>query len=225
MLQETALRLAGTGRRRRPSWSATRPPLPGRRAAAADRHRARAPSCSSPSAATPRPPSRWPRTRLCKVARRRQDATRAAGAARGPRHPRCCRLPEGRARWRCRRREQGKLVTFGIVPSAPETGYGYIRRGEGDSGGAACIASPASSRSPTSSARAQFVDVRRLLLEQRHVHVPARAATCRSSSSFAPDIAAGVRAAPSRQRESDLDFTRSTPRRSQPAPAIRSTTR
>jgi len=25
---------------------------------------------------------------------------------------------------------QGKLVTFGIVPDAPETGYGYIRRGE-----------------------------------------------------------------------------------------------
>ena len=28
-----------------------------------------------------------------------------------------------------RAREQGKLVTFGIVPSAPETGYGYIQRG------------------------------------------------------------------------------------------------
>jgi mannose-1-phosphate guanylyltransferase/mannose-6-phosphate isomerase len=26
--------------------------------------------------------------------------------------------------------EQGKLVTFGVVPSAPETGYGYIQRGE-----------------------------------------------------------------------------------------------
>jgi mannose-1-phosphate guanylyltransferase/mannose-6-phosphate isomerase len=26
--------------------------------------------------------------------------------------------------------EQGQLVTFGIVPSAPETGYGYIQRGE-----------------------------------------------------------------------------------------------
>lgn len=26
--------------------------------------------------------------------------------------------------------EQGKLVTFGIVPSVPETGYGYIRTGE-----------------------------------------------------------------------------------------------
>ncbi|HBL6971720.1 TPA: NTP transferase domain-containing protein, partial [Escherichia coli] len=26
--------------------------------------------------------------------------------------------------------EQGKLVTFGIVPAAPETGYGYIKVGE-----------------------------------------------------------------------------------------------
>jgi mannose-1-phosphate guanylyltransferase len=26
--------------------------------------------------------------------------------------------------------EQGKVVTFGIVPDAPETGYGYIKRGE-----------------------------------------------------------------------------------------------
>jgi mannose-1-phosphate guanylyltransferase/mannose-6-phosphate isomerase len=26
--------------------------------------------------------------------------------------------------------EEGKLVTFGIVPNAPETGYGYIQRGE-----------------------------------------------------------------------------------------------
>ncbi|HUI59297.1 MAG TPA: mannose-1-phosphate guanylyltransferase/mannose-6-phosphate isomerase [Steroidobacteraceae bacterium] len=26
--------------------------------------------------------------------------------------------------------EQGQLVTFGIVPSSPETGYGYIQRGE-----------------------------------------------------------------------------------------------
>jgi mannose-1-phosphate guanylyltransferase / mannose-6-phosphate isomerase len=28
----------------------------------------------------------------------------------------------------------GKLVTFGIVPTAPETGYGYIRQGQGDGG-------------------------------------------------------------------------------------------
>jgi mannose-1-phosphate guanylyltransferase/mannose-6-phosphate isomerase len=29
--------------------------------------------------------------------------------------------------------QQGKLVTFGIVPSAPETGYGYIQRGHSGS--------------------------------------------------------------------------------------------
>ncbi|MEW6519611.1 MAG: mannose-1-phosphate guanylyltransferase/mannose-6-phosphate isomerase [Thermodesulfobacteriota bacterium] len=28
---------------------------------------------------------------------------------------------------------QGRLVTFGITPSAPETGYGYIEKGEGNS--------------------------------------------------------------------------------------------
>ncbi|MFO7306872.1 MAG: mannose-1-phosphate guanylyltransferase/mannose-6-phosphate isomerase [Gammaproteobacteria bacterium] len=27
--------------------------------------------------------------------------------------------------------EEGKLVTFGVVPDRPETGYGYIKRGEG----------------------------------------------------------------------------------------------
>jgi len=31
--------------------------------------------------------------------------------------------------------EQGDLVTFGIVPAAPETGYGYIQRGEALAGG------------------------------------------------------------------------------------------
>ncbi|MBF0453484.1 MAG: mannose-1-phosphate guanylyltransferase/mannose-6-phosphate isomerase [Magnetococcales bacterium] len=33
--------------------------------------------------------------------------------------------------------EKGKLVTFGIVPSSPETGFGYIRRGEPVAGGSA----------------------------------------------------------------------------------------
>jgi mannose-1-phosphate guanylyltransferase len=32
--------------------------------------------------------------------------------------------------------EQGKLVTFGIVPTAPETGYGYIKGGDSISGAA-----------------------------------------------------------------------------------------
>lgn len=29
--------------------------------------------------------------------------------------------------------EQGRLVTFGVQPTCPETGYGYIRKGEGNS--------------------------------------------------------------------------------------------
>lgn len=36
--------------------------------------------------------------------------------------------------------QQGKLVTFGIVPSAPETGYGYIQRGQESAGGVYGIA-------------------------------------------------------------------------------------
>ncbi|MFT7131064.1 MAG: mannose-1-phosphate guanylyltransferase/mannose-6-phosphate isomerase, partial [Gammaproteobacteria bacterium] len=33
----------------------------------------------------------------------------------------------------------GKLVTFGIIPESPETGYGYIRRGDDDDGGCYAI--------------------------------------------------------------------------------------
>lgn len=36
--------------------------------------------------------------------------------------------------------EQGRLVTFGIAPTAPETGYGYIRRGAEIDGGASLVA-------------------------------------------------------------------------------------
>ncbi len=36
--------------------------------------------------------------------------------------------------------EQGKLVTFGIVPTAPETGYGYIQKGEAVGQGASTVA-------------------------------------------------------------------------------------
>jgi len=33
---------------------------------------------------------------------------------------------------------EGHLVTFGVVPDRPETGYGYIRRGDDFDGGSAC---------------------------------------------------------------------------------------
>ncbi len=35
--------------------------------------------------------------------------------------------------------EKGKLVTFGIVPTHPETGYGYIHRGEALNNAAYCV--------------------------------------------------------------------------------------
>ena len=62
MLQETVLRLQGLDAARAGRRVQRGAPLPGRRAAAADRHRRRAPSCSSRSAATPRRRSRWPRS-------------------------------------------------------------------------------------------------------------------------------------------------------------------
>ena len=97
----------------------------------------------------------------------------AAGAAGRSCDPRCARRFSSAVRsGAARRREQGKLVTFGIVAQQPETGYGYIRRGEAER--------PALSRSRNSS-RSRRCDVARavrrvgrLLLEQRHVRVPAR---------------------------------------------------
>ena len=44
----------------------------------------------------------------------------------------------GRIRWSARRARSGALVTFGIVPTRPETGYGYIRKGQSWDGLAGC---------------------------------------------------------------------------------------
>ena len=63
----------------------------------------------------------------------------------------------------------GALVAFGIVPTTPETGYGYIRRGA-LAGGSYRIAEFVEKPELT---RAQAVPrYRRILLEQRHVPVP-----------------------------------------------------
>ena len=64
--------------------------------------------------------------------------------------------------------EQGKLVTFGIVAHAPETGYGYIRRGERRR---SRVSGRAIHRKAAARCRAAIRRLRRLLLEQRHVHV------------------------------------------------------
>ena len=128
MLQDTAARLAGIAGGARSDRRVQRgAPLHGGRAAARPRICARAPSCSSRSAATPPRRSRWPRSQALTDGSR-GDAGGGARRSRGARRPTRSSRPRSR---RPRLAADGKLVTFGIVAHAPETGYGYIRRGEG----------------------------------------------------------------------------------------------
>ncbi len=57
---------------------------------------------------------------------------RAAGAAGRSRDPRRQRRSARPSRVALPAAQAGKLVTFGVVPNKPETGYGYIRRGAAD---------------------------------------------------------------------------------------------
>jgi mannose-1-phosphate guanylyltransferase/mannose-6-phosphate isomerase len=99
--------------------------------------------------------------------------------------------------------EAGKLVTFGIVPSAPETGYGYIRRG----GGAGPIYPIAQFVEKPDVARAkQFVAAGDYLWNSGMFLFQA-SRYLQELEKFAPDIAkvcAAAHAAATR----DLDFTR-----------------
>jgi mannose-1-phosphate guanylyltransferase/mannose-6-phosphate isomerase len=99
--------------------------------------------------------------------------------------------------------EQGRLVTFGVVPSAPETGYGYIRRGE-PLGPVYRIAQfvekPQLERAKTFVASGEyywnsgmFVFRARRYLEELERFAPAIAAACREAFDAA---------------KADLDFTR-----------------
>lgn len=67
--------------------------------------------------------------------------------------------------------EQGYLVTFGVRPAGPETGYGWLRRRSPERRlwGSALCRKTVPRRCPSHVCR------RRLLLEQRHVPVPSLA--------------------------------------------------
>ena len=68
------------------------------------------------------------RRAACAVAlRRRRDAARAAGR---PSDPRPARVRRRGRRAPRRSRKKGRLVTFGIRPTHPETGFGYIECGD-----------------------------------------------------------------------------------------------
>lgn len=100
--------------------------------------------------------------------------------------------------------EAGALVTFGIVPFRPETGYGYIKKGEGVAGGACRV--DRFVEKPGPELAQEYVDsggylwnsgmfmfrASRLVAELEH-HASLILAACRES--FA-------------KRQTDLDFTR-----------------
>ena len=98
----------------------------------------------------------------------------------------------------------GRLVTFGIVPSAPETGYGYIRKGDALDG-AACTVSHFAEK-PDLATATRYVESGEYLwnsgmflfradryLEELGTHAPAILAACRQAYEAAAD---------------DLDFLR-----------------
>jgi len=106
--------------------------------------------------------------------------------------------------------EQGKLVTFGIVPNAPETGYGYIQRAEtgqrdaSSAGGIHRIARFV--EKPSAEKAAQFVKSGEYFWNSGMFMFRARR-YLQELERFAPEIAK-VCASAAAAAKSDLDFTR-----------------
>lgn len=91
--------------------------------------------------------------------------------------------------------EAGKLVTYGVVPTHAETGYGYIEKGAKEGGAFAIqrfVEKPdeATAKAYLESGRflwnsGMFMFKARCYLEELDVHAPAIAAACRSAMSAA----------------------------------------
>jgi mannose-1-phosphate guanylyltransferase/mannose-6-phosphate isomerase len=99
--------------------------------------------------------------------------------------------------------QQGRLVTFGIVPTAPETGYGYIQRGAADGGVhriARFVEKPSAERAREFAGSGDYYwnSGMFMLRASRYLEELAR---------FAPQIAQACEAA-YRGAKADLDFTR-----------------
>ncbi|MGB6450678.1 MAG: mannose-1-phosphate guanylyltransferase/mannose-6-phosphate isomerase, partial [Steroidobacteraceae bacterium] len=116
--------------------------------------------------------------------------------------------------------EQGQLVTFGIVPTAPETGYGYIQRGASASGSASAGAVYRIERfvekPPVERAR-EFVASGSYYWNSGMFMFHARR-YLQELERLAPEIAKVCEAA-FRGARSDLDFTRVDPEVFDPCPA------
>ncbi len=102
--------------------------------------------------------------------------------------------------------QDGRLVTFGIVPSAPETGYGYIRRGAAPSGAegvhaiAAFVEKPDLARAEAFLANPDYLWNSGMFLFRASRYMA-------ELQRHAPDIADCCRQAVAAARH-DLDFTR-----------------
>ena len=98
----------------------------------------------------------------------------------------------------------GRVVTFGIVPDAPHTGFGYIRAGEGEGAGARDV--EAFVEKPDADTAAAYLASGRYFWNSGIFLVRARR-WLELVERFRPDIAAAVSAAYSAGRR-DLDFFR-----------------
>jgi len=102
--------------------------------------------------------------------------------------------------------QQGKLVTFGIVPSAPETGYGYIQRGGETATGAGLFQIARFVEKPNLERAQEFLKSGDYLWNSGMFMFRA-SRYLQELEKFAPQIARVCRAA-FESAQSDLDFMR-----------------
>lgn len=101
--------------------------------------------------------------------------------------------------------EQGKLVTFGIVPEKPETGFGYIRKGEAVSGSGSFVVDSFVEK-PSSEVAQQYLDSGDYLWNSGMFMFKASVFLAELEK-YAPEILTACRASLSTS-VADLDFLR-----------------
>jgi len=102
--------------------------------------------------------------------------------------------------------ERGALVTFGIVPDRPETGYGYIRAGHGVQGALTARTLDQFVEKPDAEIAERYVRSRMYFWNSGIFMMKASVWLC-ALASFRPDISAACKAAFEGHRQ-DADFIR-----------------
>jgi mannose-1-phosphate guanylyltransferase/mannose-6-phosphate isomerase len=100
----------------------------------------------------------------------------------------------------------GKLVTFGIIPDRPETGYGYIRQGEAYGNGAACFIVDSFKEKPGSSLAEEYLQSGEYFWNSGIFLMPVKL-YLQELERFSPEILTHARAA-MLAAEEDLGFIR-----------------